>query len=55
MKRKRHNSDQIIRKPREAEAMLSHGQVIVRVCQALEISGQTFHRSPRRLRQDQGR
>jgi len=44
MKRKRHSPDQIIRKLREADAMLSQGQMIAPVCQALEISEQTFHR-----------
>jgi len=44
MKRKRHSPDQIIRKLREADAMLSQGQLIAQVCQALEISEQTFHR-----------
>jgi putative transposase len=44
MKRKRHSPDQIIRKLREADAMLSQGQLIAQVCQALEVSEQTFHR-----------
>jgi transposase-like protein len=44
MKRKRHSPDQIIRKLREADAMLSQGQPMAQVCQALEISEQTFHR-----------
>ena len=44
MKRKRHSPDQIIRKLREADAMLSQGQLISPVCQALEVSEQTFHR-----------
>lgn len=44
MKRKRHSPDQIIRKLREADTMLSQGQVIAQVCQALAISEQTFHR-----------
>ena len=35
MKRKRHSPDQIIRKLREADAMLSQGQAIAQVCQAL--------------------
>ena len=41
---KRHSSEQIIRKLREAEAMLAAGQTIGQVVQALEISEQTFHR-----------
>ena len=44
MKRKRHSPEQIIRKLREADAMLSGGQSIAAVCQALEVSEQTFHR-----------
>jgi putative transposase len=44
MKRKRHSPDQIIRKLRESDAMLSQGQGIAQVCQALEVSEQTFHR-----------
>lgn len=44
MKRKRHSPEQIIRRLREADAMLSQGQNIAAVCQALEVSEQTFHR-----------
>jgi transposase-like protein len=44
MKRKRHSPDQIIRKLREADGLLSQGQTIAAVCQALEVSEQTFHR-----------
>ena len=44
MKRKRHRPEQIIRKLREADAMLSAGKTIGQVCQALQISEQTFHR-----------
>ncbi len=44
MKRKRHTSEQIIRKLREAEGYLSSGLLIAQVCQKLEISEQTFHR-----------
>ena len=44
MKRKRHTPEQIIRKLREADAMLSSGKTIGQVCQALEVSEQTFHR-----------
>lgn len=44
MKRKRHTSEQIIRKLREAEGHLSSGLLIAQVCQKLEISEQTFHR-----------
>lgn len=44
MKRKKHRPEQIIRKLREADTMLSAGQTIGQVAQALEISEQTFHR-----------
>lgn len=41
---KRHTPEQIIRKLREADGMLTAGQTIGQVVQALEISEQTFHR-----------
>jgi transposase-like protein len=44
MKRKRHSPEQIIRKLREAEGMLSAEKTIGQVCQALEVSEQTYHR-----------
>ena len=44
MKRKRHSPDQIIRKLREAEGLLSEEKSIGEVCQRLAISEQTFHR-----------
>ena len=44
MKRKKHRPEQIIRKLREADAMLSAGKTIGQVVQVLEISEQTFHR-----------
>jgi putative transposase len=44
MKRKRHHPEQIVRKLREADAMLASGKTMGQVCQALEISEQTFHR-----------
>jgi len=44
MKRKRHSTEQIIRKLREAEAMEASGQALGQVCQRLEISEQTLHR-----------
>ena len=43
-KGKRHSPEQIIRKLRQADAMLADGKTIGQVCQALEISEQTFHR-----------
>ena len=44
MKRKRHNPEQIIRKLREADRLLSEGKDIAFVCQSLEVSEATFHR-----------
>ena len=44
MKGKRHSPEQIIRKLREAEAMLAAQKTIGQVCQALEVSEQTYHR-----------
>lgn len=44
MKRKRHHPEQIVKKLRDADAMLASGKSIGQVCQALEVSEQTFHR-----------
>ena len=44
MKRTRHNPEQIIKKLREADAMIATGKTIGQVVQSLEISEQTFHR-----------
>jgi transposase-like protein len=44
MRRKRHSSEQIIRKLREAEAMEASGQTVAQVCQKLEVSEATLHR-----------
>ena len=44
MKGKRHDPEQIIKKLREADAMLALDKTIGQVCQALEVSEQTFHR-----------
>ena len=44
MKGKKHKPEQIIRKLRDADAMLASGRSIGQVCQALEVSEQTFHR-----------
>jgi putative transposase len=44
MKRKRHSPEQVIRKLREADRMLSEGKGIAEVCQQLEIVEATFHR-----------
>jgi len=50
MKRKRHSTEQIIRKLREAEAMEAAGQVLGQVCQRLEVSEQTLHRWRKQFR-----
>ena len=44
MKGKKHSPEQIIKKLREADAMIAGGKTIGQVAQALEISEQTFHR-----------
>jgi putative transposase len=44
MKRKLHSPEQIIKKLREADAMMTAGKTIGQACQALEVSEQTFHR-----------
>lgn len=43
-RRKRHSPEQIVRKLRDADAMLNVGRSIGEVCQSLEISEPTFHR-----------
>jgi transposase-like protein len=44
MKGKKHSPEQIVRKLQEAGAMLTVGKTLGQVCQALEVSEQTFHR-----------
>lgn len=44
MKRKRHSPEQIIRKLRDADRMLSEGKDIAAICQGLEVAEATFHR-----------
>ena len=44
MKGKKHKPEQVIRKLREADTMLAAARSFGQVCQALEISEQTFHR-----------
>lgn len=41
---KRHTSEQIIRKLRQAEVELAGGLTVGQVCQKLGVSEQTFHR-----------
>ena len=44
MKRKRHGTEEIIRKLREAEQLEATGQGLAQVCQNLEISAATLSR-----------
>lgn len=50
MKRKRHGTDEVIRKLREAEALEGQGLTAGQVCQKLEISEQTLHRWRKQFR-----
>jgi putative transposase len=43
-RRKRHNPEQIVRKLRDADAMLSAGKDLAAVLQNLEVSEATLHR-----------
>lgn len=43
-RRKRHSPEQIVKKLRDAEAMLNVGQDLSAVLQALEVSEATYHR-----------
>jgi len=43
-RRKRHNPEQIVRKLRDADAMLNAGKDLASVLQALEVSQSTFDR-----------
>lgn len=44
MKGKKHSAEQIIKKLREADAMIASGKTIGQVRQALEVNEQTFQR-----------
>ena len=44
MKRRKHTPDQIIRKLRTAEQMVSEGKTTAEAAKALEVSEQTLHR-----------
>jgi transposase-like protein len=44
MKVKRHSPEQIVRKLRTAEQLLSQGQAVSDVCRALKVSPATYHR-----------
>jgi transposase-like protein len=43
-RRKRHSPEQIVKKLRDADAMLNAGQDLAAVLQALEVSEQTYYR-----------
>ena len=43
-RRKRHNPEQIVRKLRDADALLNSGKDLAAVLQALEVSEGTYHR-----------
>ena len=43
-RRKRHSPEQIVKKLRDADAMLNAGRDLAAVLQALEVSEATFHR-----------
>ncbi len=49
MKRRRHTSEQIIRKLREADRLLGEGGTIPEVVRQLEISENTYHRWQRQF------
>jgi transposase-like protein len=44
VKRRRHTSEQIVRKLREADRLLAEGVQVPEVAKALEVSEQTYHR-----------
>jgi putative transposase len=44
MKRKRHTPEEIIKKLREAAALLAGGHGVEEVCKKLEVSPPTYHR-----------
>ena len=44
MKRKRHSPEQIIRKSRETDRMLSEGKTIAEICEPLGVADATFDR-----------
>jgi putative transposase len=44
VKRRRHTPEQIVRKLREADRLLSEGVEVPEVAKALEVSEQTYHR-----------
>ncbi len=58
MAKRRHTTEQIIRKLREAEVELAKGQAVMAVCKKLQITEQTYYRWRKEyggLRMDQAR
>jgi transposase-like protein len=58
MARKRHTSEQIIQKLREAEVLQSQGQTLAVACKKIEVTEQTYYRWRKEyggLRMDQAR
>jgi hypothetical protein len=55
VKRQRHSPEQIIRKLRTAEQMLSEGKTIGETAKALEVSEQTPAPLAKPIRRDEGR
>ncbi len=52
-RRRRHNPEQIVKKLRDADALLNAGRVWA-VLQVLEVSEATYHRWRRSVRRDEG-
>jgi putative transposase len=50
MKRKKHKTEEVIRKLREAEALEASGQSVAAVCQKLEVSEGTLNRWRKQFR-----
>ncbi|VAX39034.1 Mobile element protein, partial [hydrothermal vent metagenome] len=50
MKRKRHKTDEVVRKLREAEVLEGQGQTVAQVCRELGISEQTLYRWRKQFR-----
>ena len=44
MKRKRHSSEEIINKLREAEILIQKGQEVPHVCRQIDVTPQTYYR-----------
>ena len=54
-RRKRHSPEQIVRKLRDADAMLNAGKDVAAVLQALEVSEATYLALAEPVRRDEGR